>query len=167
MDRRAQWTVVHRIKRVGHNLATEPPPPCIFSHEMAMLNTGLNLVSSVQSFSCVSLFATPWTATYQAPLSMGFSRQEHWSGVPFPSPMHESGKGKGSCSVMSDSLQPHGLQPTRLLCPWDFPGKSTGVGCLLWFKNEPFLVQHVDLCTAGSMTPFGATPSGLALQGGC
>ena len=34
-----------------------------------------------------------------------------------------------SCSVMSDSLQPHGLQPTRLLCPWDFPGKSTGVSC--------------------------------------
>ena len=35
---------------------------------------------------------------------------------------------------MSDSLRPHGLQPTRLLCPWDFPGKSTGVGChhLLW-----------------------------------
>ena len=30
---------------------------------------------------------------------------------------------------MSDSLRPHGLQPTRLLCPWDFPGKSTGVGC--------------------------------------
>jgi len=30
---------------------------------------------------------------------------------------------------MSDSLWPHGLQPTRLLCPWDFPGKSTGVGC--------------------------------------
>ena len=33
------------------------------------------------------------------------------------------------CSVMSDSLRPHGLQPTRLLCPWDSPGKSTGVGC--------------------------------------
>ena len=30
---------------------------------------------------------------------------------------------------MSDSLQPHGLKPTRLLRPWDFPGKSTGVGC--------------------------------------
>jgi len=30
---------------------------------------------------------------------------------------------------MSDSLRPHGLQPTRLFCPWDFPGKSTGVGC--------------------------------------
>ena len=34
-----------------------------------------------------------------------------------------------SCSLMSDSLQRHGLQPTRPLCPWDFPGKSTGVGC--------------------------------------
>ena len=32
-------------------------------------------------------------------------------------------------SVVSDSSRPHGLQPTRLLCPWDFPGKSTGVGC--------------------------------------
>ena len=55
--------------------------------------------------------------------SLGFSRQEHWSGLPFPSPMHESKK--WSHSVMSDSLRPHGLQPTRLLCPWDFPGKST------------------------------------------
>ena len=34
-----------------------------------------------------------------------------------------------SCSVMSDSLKPHGLQPTRLLCPWDSPGKNTGVCC--------------------------------------
>ena len=34
-----------------------------------------------------------------------------------------------SCSVMSDSLQPHGLQPARLLCPWNSPGKNTGVGC--------------------------------------
>ena len=43
--------------------------------------------------------------------------------------MHESEKWKGSRSVVSDSSQPHGLQPTRLLRPWDFPGKSTGVGC--------------------------------------
>ena len=41
-----------------------------------------------------------------------------------------------SYSVVFDSLQPHGLQPTRLLCPWDFPGKSTGVGC-------HFLLQEV------------------------
>ena len=33
------------------------------------------------------------------------------------------------CSVMSESLRPHGLQPARFLCPWNFPGKNTGVGC--------------------------------------
>ena len=68
-------------------------------------------------------------AAHQAPRSLGFSRQEHWSGLPFPSPMHESENWKWSCSVMSDSSRPQGLQPTRLLHPWDFPGKSTGLGC--------------------------------------
>ena len=63
------------------------------------------------------------------PPSLGFSRQEHWSGLPFPSPMQESEKWKWSLSVMPDSSRPHRLQPTRLLRPWDFPGKSTGVGC--------------------------------------
>ena len=67
-------------------------------------------------------------AAHQAPPSLGFCRQEHWSGLPFPSPMHESEKWKWRHSVVSDSSQPHGLQPTRLLHPWDFPGKST-----LWF----------------------------------
>ena len=61
--------------------------------------------------------------------SLGFSRQEHWRGLPFPSPMHESEKWQWSRSVVSDSYRLHGLQPTRLLRPWDFPGKSTGVGC--------------------------------------
>ena len=40
----------------------------------------------VKSLSCVQLVVTPWTAAYQAPPSMGFSRQEYWSGVPLPSP---------------------------------------------------------------------------------
>ena len=40
----------------------------------------------VKSHSRVQLFATPWTLAYQAPLSVGFSRQEYWSGLPFPSP---------------------------------------------------------------------------------
>ena len=68
----------------------------------------------MKSLSCVWLFATPWTAAYQVPLSMGFARQEYWSGLPFPCPMHESEKSKWS-SVVSYSLWPHGLQPTRLL----------------------------------------------------
>ena len=42
----------------------------------------------VKSLSRVRLFATPWTAAYQAPPSMGFSRQEYWNGVPLPSPNH-------------------------------------------------------------------------------
>ena len=50
----------------------------------------------------------------------------------FPSPMHESEKGKWSHLVVSDLQHPHGLQPTRLLHPWDFPGKNTGVGCHLF-----------------------------------
>ena len=41
----------------------------------------------VKSLNCVRLLATPWIAAYQAPPSMGFSKQEYWSGVPFPSPM--------------------------------------------------------------------------------
>ena len=67
---------------------------------------------------------------------------KNMSGLPFPSPMHESEKWKWSHSVVSDSSQPHGLQPTGLLHPWDFPGKSTGVGC-------HFLLQGIFL-TQGS-----------------
>ena len=43
----------------------------------------------VKLLSHVRLFPTPWTAAYQAPPSMGFSRQEYWSGVPLPSPIHK------------------------------------------------------------------------------
>ena len=42
----------------------------------------------MKSLSRVQLFATLWTVAYQAPLSIGFSRQEYWSGLPFPSPGH-------------------------------------------------------------------------------
>ena len=52
-------------------------------------------------------------AAHQALPSLGFSRQEHWSGLPFPSPMHESEKWKWSYSVVSDSSQAHELQPTQ------------------------------------------------------
>jgi len=50
-------------------------------------------------------------AAHQAPPSLGFSRQEHWSGLPFPYPIHESEKWKWSRSVVSDPQRPHGLQP--------------------------------------------------------
>jgi len=99
-----------------------------------LLYLGKHLLSSIlhdwvlcyamlSHFSHVRLCVTPETAAHQAPLSLRFSRQEHWSGLSFPSPMHESEKWKWSHSVMSDSSQPHGLQPTRLFRPWDFPGR--------------------------------------------
>ena len=47
-----------------------------------------------------------------------------------------------SCSVMSDSLQPHGLWPATLLCPRDFPGKNTGVRC------HSFPDPGIELCLA-------------------
>ena len=61
------------------------------------------LLLLLSRFSRVLLCATPWTAAHQAPPSLGFSRQEHWSGLPFPSPVCESEKWKWSRSVMSDS----------------------------------------------------------------
>ena len=54
----------------------------------------LLLLLLLSHFSHVRLCATPQMAAYQAPLSLGFSRQEQWSGMPFPSPMHESEKRK-------------------------------------------------------------------------
>ena len=108
--------------------------------------------------SCSGVFATPWTVARQAPLSMEFSRQGYWRGLLFPSPEDlphpriepaspvapggfsttepPEWVSEWSHSVVSDSLRPHGLWPTRLLRPWDFPGKNTGVGCY-------FLLQRI------------------------
>ena len=52
-----------------------------------------SLKVKVKSLVRVQLFATPWTVAHQAPLSMGFSRQEYWSGVPLPSPDQGSNAG--------------------------------------------------------------------------
>jgi len=91
------------------------------------LGTGshLLLLLLLTHFSRVRLCVTPQTAAHQAPPSLGFSRQEHWSGLPFPSPMYESEKRKGSRSVVSDSFDPmdcslpgssiHGIFQARVL----------------------------------------------------
>ena len=76
--------------------------------EKTLLKTLLLLLSR---FSCGRLCASLQTAAHQAPPSLGYSRREHWSALPFPSPMHESEKWKWSHSVVSGSSWPHGLQP--------------------------------------------------------
>ena len=59
----------------------------------------------VKSLSRVRLFATPWTVAYQAPPSVGFSRQEYWSGLPFPSPdLPNPGIEPGSPALQADAL---------------------------------------------------------------
>ena len=72
----------------------------------------------MKSLSRVQLLVTPWTAAYQAPPSMGFSKQEYWSGVPLPSLLYllECAKSLQLCPTFCDP---------RLLCPWDSPGKNT------------------------------------------
>ena len=64
------------------------------------------LVVIVQSLSHVQLFAIPWTVARQAPLSMGFSRQEYWSGLPFPSPgdLPKPGIEPGSSALQANTL---------------------------------------------------------------
>ena len=109
------------------------------------------LLLLLSRFSRVQICETPEMAAHEAAPSLGFSRQEHRSGLPFPSPMHESEKWKWSCPVTPDSQRPHGPQPTRLLCPWDSPGKSTGVGChclllcgVCFFLNKS--TSYLPLC---------------------
>ena len=55
-------------------------------------------------FSCVQVFATLWTVAHQASLSMGFSRQEYWSGLPFPPPGDLPNPGIEPASLMSPAL---------------------------------------------------------------
>ena len=90
----------------------------------------------VKSLSHVRLFATSWTVAYQAPPSIGFSRQEYWSGLPFPSPgdLPDPGIEPGSPALEANALT---SEP---------PGKSrTGRPGVLWFMGSQ-RVWH-DLAT--------------------
>ena len=127
--------------------------------QSCLLSWLLLLLLELCCFSCVWLCATLWMSAHQASLSLGFSRQEHWSGLPSPSPMYESEKWKWSCSIVSDSQWPHGLQPTRFLCPGIFQarvlewgvfafsnwvGNAIQLSCLLLSPSTPsfYLSQH-------------------------
>ena len=90
-----------------------------------MLLLLLLLLLLLSRFSRVQLCAIPETAAHQAPLSLGFSRQEHWSGLPFPSPMHEvksESEVAQSCPTPSDPMDcslpgssVHGIFQARVL----------------------------------------------------
>ena len=96
-----------------------------------------------QSLSHVRLFVTPWTVTHQASLSMRFSRQEYWSGLPFPPPGDLPDPGIAPTSLASLALVVLCLVAQSWPTLWDLmdcspsgssvhgdsPGKNTGVGC--------------------------------------
>ena len=91
----------------------------------SQLSSCLLLLLLLSRFSRVRLCATPQTAAHQAPPSLGFSRQEHWSGLPFPSPMHErksESEVTQSCPILSDPMDcsspgssVHGIFQARVL----------------------------------------------------
>ena len=87
-------------------------------YENAMNSKALLLLLSC--FNRVQLCVAPKMAAHQAPLSLGFSRQEYWSGLPFPSPIVKPSV-QFSRSVMSNSLRPHEPQHTRPPCPSQTP----------------------------------------------
>ena len=101
-------------------------------------------------FSHVLLFVTLWTVARQAPLSMGFSRREYWSGLPFPSPMHESeSEVAQSCPTLSNPVDcslpgssVHGIFQARIL-EWRAIAFSSLP--LVPLKNDLILAQMVPL----------------------
>ena len=113
-------------------------------------------VSAAKSLQSCSTLCDPIDGSPPGSPIPGILQARTLEWLPFPSPMHESEKWKWSRSVVSDSSQPHGLQPTRLLHPWDFPGKSAGVGCYCllrqWFyspiKRKPVTASTFPLLFA-------------------
>ena len=101
----------------------------LFSSSLSAIRvvSSVYLKVKVKSLSRVRLFATPWTVAYQAPLPMGFSRQEYWSGLPFPSPgdLPDPGIEPGSSAFQADALT---SEP---------PGKPNSIFQCLLLKERP------------------------------
>ena len=107
----------------------------------------------VKSLSRVRLFVTPWTMAYQAPPSMGFSWQEYWSGLPFPSPgdLPDPGIQPGSPAFQEDALtsEPLGkpFWTTKEIPKCNFPTcsvSSTDLHLLLLFFLVLFFAEILD-----------------------
>jgi len=89
-------------------------------------NILLLLLLLLSRFSCVRLFATPWTTAYQAPPPMVFSRQEYWSGLPLPSPTnilgsrkesHKKGAGGGAKCFIQQTSKKKNIKRKKSLYP--------------------------------------------------
>ena len=142
--------------RCGIGIKLDAPPnpakPCLVEHlnlkrGLGLLYTWRDLAAAAASKSlqsCLTL-CDPRDGSPPGSLVPGILRQEHRSGLPFPSPVHESEKWKWSRLVASDSYRPR-VQPTRLLRPWDFPGKSKGAGCHCLLRTGTLPVPNRKVC---------------------
>ena len=93
-------------------------------------------VCAPSSFSCILLFVTPWTVAWQAPLFMGFSRQEYWSAEPFPSP--------GDLPDPGIKIQSPALQADFL--PSESPGKPITIyKCMYVYLKCLYYFFHMSL----------------------
>ena len=101
---------------LSHSPLNFPSQP----HPSEIIKSKESCVCMLSCFSRVWLFATPRTVARQAPLSMGFSRQEHWNGLPCPPPGHLTNPGIKPASLRSPALAGEGSLP---LAP---PGKPKG-----------------------------------------
>ena len=130
-----------------------------------MIISRLSLLLLLNHISRVRICATPQTAAHQAPPSLGFSRQEHWSGLPFPSPMRESEVAQlcptrsdpMDCSLPGSSI--HGIFRARVL-KWGaiaFSSRYSLISihvaangiilCFLWLSDIPLYI-----CIASSLS---------------
>ena len=100
---------------------SEPPTVGIF-----MAASSLKVKVKVKSLSRVWLFATPWTVTFRDHLSMGFSRQQYWSGLPFPSPgdLPDPGIEPWYPALWADALPSEPPGHNQLLTPFPAPTPS-------------------------------------------
>ena len=98
------------------------------------------------------LFATPWTAAYQAPLSMGFSRQEYWNGLPFPSPKESNCRGGENskklrlqlkAEYMTELLQFHKKKFEQMRSCFFWMSKESAYSLSLFFFYFGHTVQHM------------------------
>ena len=96
----------------------------MFVRVLTYLEKSVQLINAKSLQSCPTL-CDPIDGSPPGSPILGIlqARTLEWVAISF------SNAWKWSCSVVSDPQQPHGLQSSRPLCPWDFPGKSTGVGC--------------------------------------
>ena len=130
--------------------------------------------NKVKSLSRVRLLATPWTAAHQAPPSMGFSRQEYWSGVPLPSPPHNRGSCFFSCHQYSPGAKWHlswmqhlpvkgrfNFSPITEMIPFRIVCLRPSARLFLWYLYLPAGSKSINLTFAPGWFYFWLNPRGF------